>query len=130
MKHFDKTSRLILVFIALITSLVIIFPSHTYASKPKSSVLLIFNNQANKYYNYKLNVIALQELHKKVDGIYTVYENDSYTEKYSSESHFSDEIENLNSLSKDVNADYLVYTELMPFHISENYNIKIGRAHV
>lgn len=123
MKHFDKTSRLILVFIALITSLVIIFPSHTYASKPKSSVLLIFNNQANKYYNYKLNVIALQELHKKVDGIYTVYENDSYTEKYSSESHFSDEIENLNSLSKDVNADYLVYTELMPFHISENYNI-------
>ena len=123
MKCFDKMLRFILVCFTLITSFVIVFPSPTYASKAKSSVLLIFNNQAEKYYNYKLNVIALQELHKKVDGIYTVYENESYTEKYSSESHFADEIDKLNSLSKDVNADYLVYTELMPFHISENYNI-------
>ena len=61
--------------------------------------------------------------HKKVDGIYTVYENDSYTEKYSSGSHFEDETEKINLLCNDVNTDYLVYTELMPFHISEDLNL-------
>ena len=123
MKCFDKTFRFILVCITLITSFVIVYPSPTYASKAKSSVLLIFNNQADKYYNNKLNVIALQELHKKVDGIYTVFENDSYTEKFSSESHFEDETEKINVLSNDVNTDYLVYTELMPFHISEDLDL-------
>ena len=122
MKSFDKTFKFILIFIAVITGIVIVLPSQTYA-KEKNSVLLIFNNQADKYYNHKLNVIALQELHKKVDGLYIVYENDSYSKRYSSESHYADEIEKLNSLSSDVNADYLIYTELMPFHISENYNI-------
>lgn len=122
MKNFDKAFKFILIFISVIAGFVMVFPSQTYA-KDKNSVLLIFNNQADKYYNHKLNVIALQELHKKVDGIYTVYENDSYSEKYSSESHFADEIAKLNSFSSNVNADYLVYTELMPFHISENYNI-------
>ena len=123
MKEFDKAFKFVLIFIAVVAGFTVFFPSHTFASGTKSSVLLIFNNQAGKYYNNKLNVIALQELHKKVDGLYTVYENDSYTEKFSSESHFEDETEKINVLSNDVNTDYLVYTELMPFHISEDLNL-------
>ena len=121
MANLNKTINLC-IFVSLIF-IMILFPSSTWAGDGKSSVLLIFNNQADKYYNYKLDSIALQELHKKVDGIYTVYENPAYTEKYSSESHFGDDTKKLISLSSGVDADYIVYTELMPYRITENYNI-------
>ena len=120
----DKQIKTIqLAVIAFFTFVMMVIPSSTWAGGGKSSVLLIFNNQADKYYNYKLDSIALQELHKKVDGIYTVYENPAYTEKYSSESHFGDDTKKLISLSSGVDADYIVYTELMPYRITENYNI-------
>ncbi len=123
MKCFDKYNRLLELLFSIFVLVVVVFPADAWASKDKSSVLLIFNNQAGKYYNYKLNAIALQELHKKVDGIYNVFEDESFTAKYVSESHFADDTKKLISLSDSVDADYLVYTELMPFRIRENYNI-------
>ena len=115
--------KFIVLFISVVSFCSILVSAPVWAAKEKSSVLLIFNNQADKYYNYKLNTIALQELHKKVDGIYTVYENDSYTKLYSSASHFADDTKKITSLSSEVNADYLVYTELMPFRVTEDFNI-------
>lgn len=121
MKSSIKTFKSVLPLLVFFACLLVL--SSVEAAKEKSSVLLIFNNQSDKYYNYKLNAIALQELHKKVDGIYTVFENNSYIEKYLSESHFTDDMEEVISLSKEIDVNYLIYTELMPFRISENYNI-------
>ena len=121
MVKLNKTIKLC-IFVSLIFTMML-FPGHTWAGNEKSSVLLIFNNQANKYYNYKLDTIALQELHKKVDGIYTVFEDPAYTKKYSTESHYGDETKKLIALSSGVNADYIVYTELMPYQVSENFNL-------
>jgi hypothetical protein len=49
-----------------------------YAANPvraKSVVLLVYNNQAHKYYNAKLDKIAMDYLNKKIEGLY--YEADA-----------------------------------------------------
>ncbi|MDO4922340.1 MAG: hypothetical protein Q4E64_11025 [Phascolarctobacterium sp.] len=90
-------------------------------AREKSSVILIFNNQAEKYYNAKLNAIAEAELHKKIDTIYIVKDSSAYNDKFK-QSHFGDKLEKISEIVKDSGAKYFVYTELMPYHWSENFN--------
>ncbi len=90
-------------------------------AREKSSVILIFNNQAEKYYNAKLNAIAETELHKKIDTIYIVKDSSAYSDKFK-QSHFGDKLEEISEIVEDSGARYFVYTELMPYHWSENFN--------
>ncbi len=93
------------------------------AQRQKSTVLLVFNNQAKKYYDEKLNEIAWEELHKRVDGLYTVADNKEVLPLFTDKSHFGTKLPQFLENTKGVRADYLVYTELMPYHWSENYNV-------
>lgn len=90
-------------------------------AREKSSVILIFNNQAEKYYNAKLNAIAEAELHKKIDTIYIVKDSSAYSGKFK-QSYFGDKLEEISEIVEDSGVKYFVYTELMPYHWSENFN--------
>lgn len=108
--------------LALLAAVLLCFDHPAEASaRAKSKVLLIFNNQAEKYYNKKLNAIAETELHKKIDTIYIVANEAPYREKFAA-SRFGDSLEALSADTADSGAKYLVYAELMPYHWSENFN--------
>jgi hypothetical protein len=97
-----------------------------YAANPvraKSVVLLIYNNQAHKYYNAKLDKIAMDQLNKKIEGIYYEADTEPYTKIFAQKSYETTSVEELLDIIKDSNADYFVYTELRPFSTTEDYNL-------
>lgn len=90
--------------------------------RAKSVVLLVYNNQAHKYYNAKLDKIALDYLNKKIEGLYYEADAESYNKIFAQKSYEAASSEELLNVIKDSNADYFVYTELEPFSTTEDYN--------
>lgn len=120
-----KNIKLILYIISLFLLMLYIIPNSvcTASPKEKSSVILIYNNQAKKYYNEKLDAIAIEELNKKIIGIYNIIDNSKYQIKFKEKSYFEDSIETINDLVKDCNAKYVIYTELMPYSDTSNFDL-------
>lgn len=110
------------VFLLLCIFLAFFEVGYAGAERHKSRVLVVFNNQSGKYYNDKLDSIARTELHKKVDGIYHVLDSQPYDERFRNQSHFGDSLEKILAMTAECQADYVVYTELMPYHWTEEYD--------
>lgn len=91
--------------------------------REKSSVLLIFNNQSYKRYSDKLTDIAETELNKKIHGIYKEIDPTPYKQILTERSFEAVDTATMQSLVQSSQADYFVYTELLPYTGKSSFEV-------
>lgn len=112
-----------LILITTVFLLSIFNLSHAAQPREQSSVLLIFNNQSHKRYNDKLTAIAEAELNKKVHGIYKEIDPMAYKKIFTECSFETVDTATMQNLVQSSQADYFVYTELLPYTGTESFDL-------